>query len=38
MALVLATHAIVLTLVARKMGEEARRYQTELDAVGGWAR
>jgi hypothetical protein len=37
MVLIVATHAIVLTLVARRMGEEARRYQTELDAVGGWA-
>ena len=37
MVLILTTHAIVLTLVARRMGEEARRYQTELDAVGGWA-
>ena len=35
MALILATHAIVLTLVAGRMGEEARRYQTELEAVGG---
>lgn len=37
MVLIVATHAIVLTLVARRMGEEARRYQTELEAVGGWA-
>ena len=37
MALIVTTHAIVLTLVARRMGEEARRYQTELEAVGGWA-